>query len=226
MNRMQQRTGPMAGLTFAGLYAAFTLSPLMELPEGASSDERVIALVADEGSRTGIVVGGFIVGLAGVALLVFLADLRRRLEEGAPDATLPTLAFGAGLVYVAMLFLAGNAWAGYATGIAVGELPVPRDATLLRVLSDSGYGLLLIYGLLAAATLVLATSLSARRTDLLSTSVTRSGFVIAPLLCLGFTWVPQFLVPVWVIAVSIAFLRQRPETPIVTVDGSLSRLAT
>ena len=226
MSKLQHRFGPLAGLAFAVLYAAFTLTPLMELPEGAYSDQRVIALYADAGSRTGIVVGGLIVGLAGVVLLVFLADLRRRLADGAADATLPSLAFGAGLIYVVMLFVAGNAWAGYATGIAVGELPAPQDATLLRVLSDSGFGLLLIYGLLAAAALVLATSLCARRTDLLPTSLIKSGYVIAPLLCLGFAWVPQFLLPLWVAAVSIAFLRQRPEAPLVTADGSLSSLAT
>ncbi|MDQ3663633.1 MAG: hypothetical protein M3353_03105 [Actinomycetota bacterium] len=211
MSTLQHRAGPLAGLAFAVLYTAFGLSPLMDLPEGASTDQQVIALVAEGGSRTGIVLGGALVGLSGVAMLMFLADLRRRLAVGAPDSSLPALAFGAGLIYVAMLFLAGNAWTGYATGIAVGELPVPQDATLLRVLSDSGFGLLLIYGLLAAATCVVATSLSARRTGLLSKTLTTSGFVIAAILCVGFTYVPQFLVPLWVIAISIALLRQPPQ---------------
>lgn len=221
MSTLQNRTGPVAGLAFAALYAAFGLSPLMDLPEGADSDQAVIALVAEGGSRTGIVLGGVLVGLAGVAMLMFLADLRRRLAAGTPDSSLPTLAFGAGLIYVAMLFLAGNAWTGYATGVAVGELPVPQDATLLRVLSDSGFGLLLIYGLLAAATSVVATSLSARRTGLLSKALTTSGFVIAPILCVGFTYVPQFLVPLWVIAVSIALLRQPPQVPTSTTGQHL-----
>lgn len=216
MGTLHHRIGPAAGLAFAVLYFAFGLSPLMDLPEGAYSDEQVIALVADEGSRTGIVVGGVLVALAGVAMLIFLADLRLRLATAARDSSLPTLAFGAGLIYVAMLFVAGNAWTGYATGVAVGELPVPQDATLLRVLSDAGFGMLLIYGLLAAATCVVATSISARRTGILSRALTMSGFVIAALLCLGFTYMPQFLVPVWVVAVSIALLRQ----PLEAGDGA------
>ena len=224
MGTLHHRVGPVAGLAFAVLYFAFGLTPLMELPEGASSDEQVIALVADEGSRTGIVVGGVLVALAGVAMLIFLADLRRRLATDAKDSSLPALAFGAGLIYVAMLFLAGNAWTGYATGVAVGELPIPKDATLLRVLSDAGFGMLLIYGLFAAATCVVATSLSARRSGLLSKAMAMSGFVIAALLCLGFTYMPQFLVPVWVVAVSIALLRQPLEAGDSTHNGSRARV--
>lgn len=52
-------------------------------------------------------------------------------------------------------------------------------------------------------------------------ALTTSGFVIAPILCVGFTYVPQFLVPLWVIAISIALLRQPPQVSTGTTGGRI-----
>lgn len=183
MNTLQSKMGPLAGLAFAALYVTFWL--VTELPEGSYSDERVLESLTDTGKRTGYVVGSVVIALAGVAMLVFVAYLRHRLALLDPHGPLPSLAYGAGLIYVVLLFSAGSNWTGYAIGLAVGELQPPEDTELVRVLNDSGMSLLLIYGLFSAAVLVLASSVSARRSGLLPRWVTTSGVVIAPLLLLG-----------------------------------------
>ena len=135
--------------------------------------------------------------LAALALLPFVSQFTATLRRTDPDSPLVGVVSGGGLRYIAMLLVAGNAFGTYATGIAVGELPVPEDATLARVLSDQGFGLLLMPGLLSAAAMILAASLLARRSQALPSWVCITGFAFTPLLLLGAAWAPQFLVPLW-----------------------------
>ena len=204
------RMGPICGLLFLPLYAAFTFVP--ELPEASYPDEDVLALYTDPGKAELIMLGSLLMAVAGVVLLVFLADLWRRLR---PAGDLATLVVGAGVLYVGAIFGAGTLWGGYAGGGA-GPLETAPDlehsVTLARILTDMGFGLLLIYGLFAAAVMVAAASAAGRRTGALPRGLVVAGFVIAPLLLVGFTWIPQFLVPAWVFAVSVAGLRRSPET--------------
>jgi hypothetical protein len=200
-----------SGVTFAVLYlVAFGIA---DLPEGAYSDARVMELYANTSSRTAIIVSAVLLGLAGLALLPFLAHLRSRLR---PAGIAADVAFGAGLLYVAALFGAANLQGGYAIGVALGELPQPVNAELARVLTNQGFGLLLLYGLFAAAALVFATSLAARTTGAVSRPIARAGFLVTPLLLAGAAWVPQLLVPLWVVAVSWHVTRERAhERPVV-----------
>lgn len=208
------RLGPVCGLLFTPLYAAFTFGGA-ELPEASYSDDRVLALY-DDGAP--FVLTAALIALAGAAFLVFLADLYRRLRS-ADDGGAATLALGGGLVYVAMLFVAGTLWTGYAGGGA-GPLENPPDladsVTLARILTDMGFGVLLVHGLVAAAVMIAAASAAARRNGALPRGVVVAGYVVAPLLLAGFAWAPQFLVPLWVLAAGVAFLRRSGPVPAAT----------
>ena len=199
------RAGPVCGLLFLPLYAAFTFVP--ELPEASYSDEAVVALYTDPGKADLIVLGSLFMAIAGVVLLVFLADLWHRLR---PAGDLAMLTLGAGVLYVGTLFVSGTLWGGYAGG---GGSPIEtapdleHSVTLARILTDMGFGMLLVYGLLAAAVMIVAASAAARRNGALPRGVVIAGYVVAPLLLAGFTWVPQFLVPLWVFAVALSLLR-------------------
>jgi hypothetical protein len=201
------RLGPTCGLLFLPLYAGFTFVP--DLPEASYSDAEVLALYADPLPFT---VAAVCIALAGAAFLVFLADLLHRLGTG----PLASLAGGAGTVYVGALFLAGVLWTGYAGGGAgpLEDAPLlDGSATLPRILTDMAFGALLVFGLVAAAVCIAAVSVAARREGLLPTGVALTGLVITPLLLAGVTWVPQFLVPLWVAAVSVTLLRTSRPAP-------------
>src|SRR5918998_5953241 len=103
------RAGPICGLLFLPLYLFFAFVP--ELPQASDSDEYVLGLYTDPGKAGMIMLGSLAMAIAGVVLLVFLADLWRRLR---PAGDLATLAVGAGVLYVGTLFLAGTLWGGYA----------------------------------------------------------------------------------------------------------------
>ena len=141
------RVGPICGLLFLPLYAATHFVP--ELPEASDSDEYVLALYTDPGKAGLILLGSLLLAVAGVVLLVFLADLWRRLR---PAGALATLTVSAGALYVGALFVAGTLKGGYAGrgGGPLEDAPGFEDsATLARVLTDMGIGMQLIYGLFA-----------------------------------------------------------------------------
>lgn len=206
-NPINSRWGALSGIAFAVLYVVIFFSPLQDLPEGAYSDQRVVDLYADAGWRTGIIAGSYLTAVAGLCLLRFLVDVHGVLRRAEGErGSLATLALAGGLVYVAMLFAAGAAFGVLALG-AIGEAPQPVDPALAKLLVQLGFSLLLVYGLFAAIALVLASSVVALRTAALPRWLAMSGFVVAPLLALGTAYMPQLLVPLWVLGVSVTLLR-------------------
>ena len=86
-----------------------------------------------------------------------------------------------------------------------------RNATLARTLTNLGFMLLLVFGLLAAAVMVLATSIALVRARHAPRWLGWSGLVAAPLLLLGPFYMPQLLVPLWVLAAAVGLARTSPE---------------
>ena len=206
------RVGPICGLLFLPLYAATHFVP--ELPEASDSDAYVLELYTDPGKAGLILLGSLLLAVAGVVLLVFLADLWRRLR---PAGALATLTVSGGVLYVGSLFVAGTLKGGYAGrgGGPLEDAPAFEDSvTLARVLTDMGIGMQLIYGLFAAAVMVAAASAAGRRTGALPRGLVVAGLVIAPTLLVGFLWIPQFFVPLWVFAVSVVGLRRAAADPV------------
>lgn len=196
-----------AALAFALFYIA-ALFGVMDLPEEGDTDAAVLATYTDSGKRAGLTAGVYLLAAAGLSFLWFLASLRARLRPHAGDA-LATVALAGGLVYVAMLFTAGAAFGVLPLAIGVGELESEAvDPDLARVLVQLGFTILLIYGLLAAAVMVLATSLAAVRDAVLPRWLAIAGFVVAALLLLGPVYAPQLLVPIWAVAIAVALARR------------------
>jgi hypothetical protein len=202
-----------AALAFATFYVA-ALFGVMDLPEEADTDAAVLATYTDSGKRAGLTAGVYLLAAAGLSFLWFLASLRARLRPKNGDAPLATIALAGGLVYVAMLFTAGAAFGVLPLAIGVGEFEAQSvDPDLARVLVQFGFTILLIYGLLAAAVMVLATSLAAFRDAALPRWLAIAGFIVAALLLLGPIYVPQLLVPLWAVATAIALARRPVGAP-------------
>ncbi len=201
-----------AAIAFAVLYVT-ALFGVMDLPEEGDSDAAVLATYTDTGKRAGLTAGVYLLAGAGLAFIWFLASLRERLRRDDVGDRLSSIAFAGGLVYTAMLFTAGAAFGVLPLAIGVGEFEAEAvDPALARVLVQLGFTILLIYGLLAAAVMVVAVSLAALRTALLPRWLTLAGFVVAVLLLFGPVYMPQLLVPLWAVAVGLALTRRSVTT--------------
>ena len=175
---------------------------LPRLPEGAYSDDQVSALFGDPAERTPIIIAGYALGIAAVSFLVFLAVSMR--TWAAAGTALTGVVQVAGTAYAVMLMLAGVLFCSLPFGVALGELPAGLDPAIYRTLGNAAFYALLVPGLLAAAVMIVAASLLLRREQAAPRWVAVLGLVLAPLLLVGVAWVPQFLVPLWAVAVAHA----------------------
>ena len=191
---------------FAALYAVATFLPT--LPEGSYSDAFVLTLV--NADQLPVVLGGYALAVAGLVMFWFTSLVASRIS--APHSTLTHLVAMGGGGYALTLMVASTFFGSLATGRAIGELPPAEDAFLVRALSNQGFHLVLVPGLLCAGLLILAVSLLARREALLPRWCVVFGFCLAPLLLLGAAWMPQFLVPLWAVVVAFA-MKERPGLP-------------
>jgi hypothetical protein len=186
-----------------------------ELPSGDDSVAEVASFYDDSGNRAQVIIASYMFFLGGVFFLWFLASLRRRLieAEGEPGRLTP-IAFGAGIVFIAMLMVGAACFASIAGDIAFGDEKVATVASgdAARVLPELGFPVLLIGGMFAAIAMICATSVLTFRTGVLPRWIGWYGFVAAVLLLAAVVFLPMILFVLWVLFVSIAMLRQAKAT--------------
>lgn len=195
---------------FAGGYLVSQFLP--NLPEGADSDREVLALL-DGGGLYSISLSGYALAIAGVAFLSFAALLSRQLAEHRPGSYASVVSV-AGTAYGVMLLVASTYFSSLPMGLALGEIADQTDPMLFRVMSNAGFHALLVPALMAAAATLVAASLMLRGTGLVPAWCCHAGLLIAPLLLLGFAWVPQFLVPVWVLTIAFSLRPTHPNSEV------------
>jgi hypothetical protein len=170
------------------------------------------AEVADraQGSQAAFVVaGGYLYTIAGIAAIVFAHLLAGAMP--ARGARARDVVRGAGTGYGLALLLAAVLFTAVPMGVAVGELPGPLPVETYRVLTQAGFFALLIPGLLCAGTAMMATWVALRHSTATPRWVGAVGLGCAPLTLLGFAWAPQFLVPLWALAVAFGLRSEVPE---------------
>lgn len=207
-----QRTvwGPVGGIVFVVLFVVGVF--LLNLPVGGQgrSDETIRAFYAAAGNRTRVVVSVYVLAVAALAFLFFLADLYGTLRPVEPSsAGLPLVALLAGLIFVGMLAAAGAAFGSLAGGMVFGGEPTTLgDTGVARFLGQLGYGLILLYGCLAAALMVAVVSVVSLQTGIFPAWITWGGFVVALVLLAGVIFFPMLALPLWVLAVSVTRLQR------------------
>jgi hypothetical protein len=208
------RWGGIAGIVFAVLFVVGFLL-VSDTPEGDESNAAWVRYFADSDNRRMIVIGAIVWALAVVAFLVFLGVLRERLRSSSPGTEwISTVAFGSGLVFVAMLSVAGLGAGSVAASVEFGDAPVVRDADVLRTFESLGFGALLLFGAAAAGLLIITSSVAAGRGALLPRWLVVAGYVIGVIVILGgLFFIPLGLFVLWVIAVGIVLLRRPTLTP-------------
>jgi hypothetical protein len=200
-----ERWAPVAGIVFVVLFVAGT--SLNNLP---ATDEHTTAIANyynDKGNRAQIIIGSYLLVLAGVFFFWFLASLRVKLlaAEGAPGR-LTSIVFGSGLVFAALLMAAAGALMTVAADVTFGGDEF-IDADSARFLPQLAYPLLLIGGMFAAIAMIDAASVLIVKTGVLPRWVGWFGFAVAVVLLFGALFLPIVALLLWVFFVSVALLR-------------------
>jgi hypothetical protein len=203
-----ERFGPLGGIAFAVLFVAGMF--INNMPSGDDSVSKIASFYNDGGDRATLIISSYLLVLAGVFFLWFLASLRVRLlaAEGAPGR-LTAITFGSGLVFVALLMVAAACFMTVAADVSIGdEKFVSADAA--RYLPELGYPVLLIGGAFAAIAMVDAASLLIVRTGVLPAWVGYFGFFTAIALVFALLFLPMVTLLLWVVFVSVTMMQVRP----------------
>jgi hypothetical protein len=200
--------GPIAGIVFAVLFVV--AASLLDIPSADDSAKKITDFYNDGGNRAQLIISAYLFWLAGVFFVWFLASLRVRLlaVEGEP-ARLTSIAFGGGLVFVALMMVAAATFASVAGDITFGDEKF-AGVEAARYLPELGYPLLLIGGMFAVIAMIDATSILILRTNMLPRWIGYFGFVAAVGLLAAVIFLPMILFVLWVLFVSVAMLRSRP----------------
>jgi hypothetical protein len=208
--QLAARVAAVAGIGSAVAFLVGTA--VLNVPLKAT-DRELVQWWSVDSHQTDALVSMFAFTLAGLLFLVFLAQLRTRLlaAEGS-DGTLTTIAFSAGLMFVATLFVAATARGviGYALKSPVETQTLP-GVDLLRYLPQVSYAVLGLCGLLCASLAMAVTSILAFRTRVFGRVIAWLGVVCATglagasVLLAGMAVIPLLLL--WTIATSVGLWR-------------------
>lgn len=196
-----------SGVAFALLYIAGFM-PLGELLGSfGDSDATFVAYFDKSSNRVGALLGGISVALASVAFFWFLSNLRLCIDSA---GALPGVATAAGTTFVTLL-LCGAASLMTVPYARIFGGAYDEESVLVAMealLPQLGYVLITVFAMWAAAALILAVTLATRTNGAFPRWLVRLGYIASAFVFLLGPSVMGILgVPVWVLGVSIHWLR-------------------
>jgi hypothetical protein len=210
-----QGTGAaVAGIVFALAFGASILI-LDGRPAAETDADRLVEYYSGSGGTTLLVVGYYVIPIAMLCFVWFLAATRRRIGRLAhrEDPLLSTVQLASGILFAGLALVAsGLATTALATVRLTGELP--EDVLAAHGLTEGTSTVLMIYALRVAAMFVLSTTARGLRVHLVPRWFAVMGYVVAAVLLLGFTSAPGLLLvfPAWVLVASLLVLFRRVVT--------------
>jgi hypothetical protein len=160
--------------------------------------------LTDPGRRQNVQTAVSLIPFAGIAFLWFIGVIRTRLGTR-EDKLFATVFLGSGLLFVALLFLAG---ALLTTVLTLYQRGIPVDADSLLLLVVFTKSMMGMFGARMAAVFTLSVSSIGMRTQLVPKWLVVIGYVTGALLLLSpplSNWT-QLLFPAWVLLFSIHIL--------------------
>jgi hypothetical protein len=207
------RWGPIGGIVFVVLFVVGL--GMHDIPSADDSAAKIANFYNDGGDRAQVIISSYVLWLAGLFFLWFVASLRARLlaVEGAPGR-LTSIVFGGGILFVAMLMVAAACFASIAGDITFGdENFVGLDGA--RFIPELGYPILFIAGMFAAIAMIDAVSVLIIRTGVFPRWIGWFGFFAAIALLFAGFFLPMIFLLLWVLFVSVAMLRAPRAAPAV-----------
>jgi MFS family permease len=193
-----------ASAAVAGIIFSVILIVVLAQFHGAVPARPSTDWLTDPGRRQNVQLAVSLIPFAGIAFLWFIGVIRTRLGER-EDKLFATVFLGSGLLFVALLFLAG---ALLATVLILFERGIPVGADSLLLLVVFTKSLMGMFGARMAAVFTISVSSIGMRTGLVPKWLVLVGYVTGVLLLLSpplSNWT-QLLFPTWVLLFSIYIL--------------------
>lgn len=196
------------GIVFAVLSSA-AVALLSDLPGWKADDTTITRWLADDAQRMKVIVASYLALFASIALLWFMATLRRRVGI-LEDRLFATVFLGSGLLFIAF-YLAGFAALLAPVLLAerggAGSIP----ASAFQMMHSLGSVFLAVVSTRMAALLMLSLSNLGRITNAFPRWLTLAGTVagLVVLISAGFTTVMVWVFPAWALIVGIEILCKR-----------------
>jgi hypothetical protein len=202
----------LAGLAFGVLYVVGFIV-LARIPGSDASDQAMESFYDSHGERLLVlVVGAYVLPIAGVALLWFTAAVRHRVVTlaGREDALLSTVQLLSAAVYVAMLFAAAAVLTAPAIAVDSGAISLDAIADT-KPLLVAGDTVLVVFALRCAGVFIAAGTTRALRAGLIPRWFAGISYavVLVLLLTVARARIVTLLFPAWVVVMSLLVLKRR-----------------
>jgi hypothetical protein len=193
------RAAAFAGIAFSVLFTVALVLVRLAVP---STPEDAGAWIADGGKRDAVILALNLLPFAGIAFLWFIGVVRDRIGPG-EDRLFATVFLGSGLLFIAMLFVAGAVSGGLV--LAASEFPQAGVWSFGRRVI---FALLTTYAMRMAAVFAISTTTIATRLGLAPRWITFLGLATGIILLLTAGVVPwiEAIFPAWVFVLSIHIL--------------------
>ena len=193
------RAAAVAGIAFSVLFTVALVLVRLAVP---SDPEDAGDWLADGGKRDAVILALNLLPFAGIAFLWLIGVVRDRMGHG-EDRLFATVFLGSGLLFVAMLFVAGAIAGGLV--LATGEF---LEAGVWSFGRRVSFTLLTTYAMRMAAVFAISTTTIATRLGLAPRWITFLGLVTGVVLLLTAGIVPwiEVIFPAWVFVLSIHIL--------------------
>lgn len=212
------RAAAIAGIAFSGLLIAMLLLFLSSIPRDALDQGAWLSTSLDR-----VALATSLMPFAGVAFLWFIGVVRDRLSEF-EDRLFATVFLGSGLLFLAMMFVAGAVFAAI-VAVHTARTDSLIDSAAFSLARAFAYSIVNVYAIKMAAVFMLITSTLAVRTGFVARWMAAPGLIMALFLLIGSQWADwSFLVfPAWVLLISVYILFANFHRPAGTSLTSTSR---
>jgi Domain of unknown function (DUF4386) len=211
MARQLERWAPLGGIIFVVLMFTGTFF-VADVPDADSSKQKIADYLTDSDNHTRNLIGAYIWVVGALTFLWFAAHLRSvlRAAEGG-TGLLSNIAFGAGVIYSALMMVSAVAFAAVAYAVGLRDATV-SEVDIVRVLPQFAWMILLLGAGFAGIVVILTSCILSFQTGVLPRWLAWLGVVMAILLLFDVLYVNIVPFLVWVLAASIVLLMRREET--------------
>lgn len=208
---MISAVGPISGIFFVALFLISFMT--MNTPETDASNREWTSYWEDSGNRAAGMTASIAMMLAAIAFLWLVAALRRRLTPAiGTDAF-----YAAGIAAGALMFVSGLGAGLIPFGNELGDVPIPDDADVIRLIDGLYFGTLFLPLPYALAGFLIPLFFALRGAFLVPRWLEWATLVVGVVALTGpLTFVvPHALFMLWTLAVSVTLLLRERDLPVV-----------